>query len=65
MAAKAKLIWSDKSVYILLDLLQSRQSLWNTKHESYRNRSIKKGSTDHLTPKDGPTICASEIRNRA
>ena len=41
-ATSTKLSWSDKAVSLLLDLLHSRESLWNTKHESYKDRNIKK-----------------------
>ena len=42
MATSAKLSWSDKAVSLLLDLLHTRESLWNTKHKSYKDCNIKK-----------------------
>ena len=42
MATSAKLSWSDKAVSLLLDLLHTRESLWNTKQESYKDHNIKK-----------------------
>ena len=47
-ATSTKLSWSDKAVSLLLDLLHTRESLWNTKHESYKDRNIKKREYDEM-----------------
>ena len=38
---------------LLLDLLQTRESLWNSKHESYRNRNIRKAEYEDML--EGPS----------
>jgi len=38
---KASLLWSLAFPFVK-DLLHTRESLWNTKHESYKDRNIKK-----------------------
>ena len=35
-------------VSLLLDLLHTRQSLWNSKHDSYRNRNIRNGEYEEM-----------------
>ncbi|XP_068678679.1 uncharacterized protein [Montipora foliosa] len=47
-ATSTKVSWSDKAVSLLLDLLHTRASLWNTKHESYKDRNIKKREYDEM-----------------
>lgn len=47
-ATSTKVSWSDKAVFLLLDLLHTRASLWNTKHESYKDRNIKKREYDEM-----------------
>ena len=42
MAMATRVVWSDKATSVLLEALRDRQSLWNTKSESYKNRNIKK-----------------------
>ena len=41
MAAKT-VRWTDSATSLLLEYLRTRESLWNTKAESYRNRNKKK-----------------------
>lgn len=41
-SSTTRLVWSDKAISVLLEALRDRQSLWNTKSESYKNRNIKK-----------------------
>ena len=41
-SSTTRLVWSDKATSVLLEALRDRQSLWNTKSESYKNRNIKK-----------------------
>ena len=47
-ATSRKLSWSDKAVSLLLYLLHTRESLWNTKHECYKDRNIKKREYDEM-----------------
>ena len=37
----AKCVWTDHGTSLLLEALQSRESLWNIKAASYRNRNVK------------------------
>ncbi len=38
----ARLIWTDQATSSLLEALRSRESLWNSKSEKYKNRNVKK-----------------------
>ena len=46
--ASPRVIWIDKSTYMLLEALKSKESLWNKRVESYRNRNVKKLEYDEL-----------------
>eukprot|EP00794_Sanderia_malayensis_P010569 gene10569-11690_t len=37
-----RLIWTDQATSTLLEALRSRESLWNSKSERYKNRNVKK-----------------------
>lgn len=41
-------LWTDSAVSVLLEALQSRESLWNTNVPEYKNRDKKKTEYDEL-----------------
>ena len=43
-----KFVWTDHATSLLLEALQSRESLWNTKAASYRNRNVKQRENTDL-----------------
>ena len=47
MAANNNICWND-SATTLLELLQTRESLWNVKAASYRDRNKKKSEYDEI-----------------
>lgn len=40
--------WTDRATSALLEALKTRESLWNTKCESYKNRNTKKKHYDEI-----------------
>ena len=48
--------WTDSSISLLLDALKTRESLWNSKLTSYRDRNIKKREYQEIV-----TILSAEI----
>jgi hypothetical protein len=48
MAATTRVVWSDKAISTLLEALRDRESLWNTRSDSYKNRNIKKKDYDEI-----------------
>ena len=40
--------WTDRATSALLEALKNRESLWNTKCESYKNRNTKKKHYDEI-----------------
>ena len=48
MAATTRVVWSDRAISTLLEALRDRESLWNTKYDSYKNRNIKKKDYDKM-----------------
>ena len=48
MAATTRIVWSDRATSTLLEALRDRESLWNTKSDSYKNRNVKKKDYDAI-----------------
>lgn len=48
MAATSRNVWSDRKTSTLLEALRDRESLWNTKSDSYKNRNVKKKHYDKI-----------------
>ena len=48
MAATTRVVWSDEAISTLLEALRDRESLWNTRSDSYKNRNIKKKEYDEI-----------------
>ncbi len=48
MAATTRVVWSDRAISTLLEVLRDGESLWNTKYDSYENRNIKKKYYDKI-----------------
>ena len=46
--AASTLGWTDQATSALLEALKIRESLWNTKCESYKNRNTKKKHYDKI-----------------
>ena len=48
MAANNNIRWSDSATTTLLELLRTRESLWNVKAASYRDRNKKKSEYEEI-----------------
>ena len=48
MAGKGAARWTDSAMSLLLECLRSRESLWNTRVESYRDRNKKKAEHEEI-----------------
>ena len=48
MAANNNVRWSDSATTTLLELLRTRESLWNVKAASYRDRNKKKSEYEEI-----------------
>jgi hypothetical protein len=48
MASTSRNISSDKKTSTLLEALRDRESLWNTKSDSYKNRNVKRKHYDEI-----------------
>ena len=48
MTGKGTVRWTDSATSLLLECLRSRESLWNTRVESYRDRNKKKAEHECL-----------------
>ena len=48
MAGKGTVRWTDSATSLLLECLRSRESLWNTRVESYRDRNKKKAEHEEI-----------------
>ena len=62
-----RLVWSDKATSVLLEALRDRQSLWNTKSESYKNRNIKKNEYQEvveIVKDDLPGIDLASVKGK-
>ena len=67
MTATVRLVWSDKATSVLLEALRDRQSLWNTKSESYKNRNIKKKDYQEVVEiikEDLPAMDLASVKGR-
>ena len=65
MTATVCLVWSDKVTSVLLEALRDRQSLWNTKSESYKNRNIKKKDYQEvveIVKEDIPSVDLASVK---
>ena len=51
MAGKGAVRWRDSAMPLLLECLRSRESLWNTRVESYRDRNKKKAEHEEIPKK--------------
>ena len=48
MAANNNVRWSDSATTTMLELLRTRESLWNVKAASYRDRNKKKSEYEEI-----------------
>ena len=48
MAGKSTFRWTDSATSLLLESLRSRESLWNSKVDSYRDRNKKKTEQEEI-----------------
>ena len=48
MTGKGTVHWTDSATSLLLECLRSRESLWNTRVESYRDRNKKKAEHEEI-----------------
>ena len=66
-SSTTRLVWSDKATSVLLEGLRDRQSLWNTKSESYKNRNIKKNEYQEvveIVKDDLPGIDLASVKGK-
>lgn len=63
----AAIRWTDNATSLLLESLQSRESLWNTKIPSYKNRNTKKteyGELIEILKTDMPDIDLAALKGK-